>query len=55
MLKRIALFSLLSCASAMIFANVENLKNNLNQQYPNIHVSNIQTTEMTGLYSASLD
>ena len=55
MLKRIALFSLLSCASAMIFANVETLKNNLNQQYPNIHVSNIQATEMTGLYSANLD
>ena len=31
MLKRIALFSLLSCTSAMIFANVETLKNNLNQ------------------------
>ena len=55
MLKRIALFSLLSCAFAMIFANVETLKNNLNQQYPNIHVSNIQATEMTGLYSANLD
>ena len=55
MLKRIALFSLLSCTSAMIFANVETLKNNLNQQYPNIHVSNIQATEMTGLYSANLD
>ena len=55
MLKRIALFSLLSCASAMIFSNVETLKNNLNQQYPNIHVSNIQATEMTGLYSANLD
>lgn len=55
MLKRIALFSLLSCTSAMIFANVETLKNNLNQQYPNIHVSNIQPTEMTGLYSANLD
>jgi thiol:disulfide interchange protein DsbC len=39
----------------MIFANVETLKNNLNQQYPNIHVSNIQATEMTGLYSANLD
>ena len=55
MLKRIALFSLFSCTSAMIFANVETLKNNLNQQYPNIHVSNIQATEMTGLYSANLD
>ena len=55
MLKRIALFSLLSCTSAMIFANVETLKSNLNQQYPNIHLSNIQATEMTGLYSANLN
>ena len=33
------------------FCKCGNPKNNLNQQYPNIHVSNIQTTEMTGLYS----
>ena len=55
MFRRIGMFSLLSGLSALSFANVETLKNNLNQQYPNIHVSNIQTTEMTGLYSASLD
>ena len=55
MFGRIGMFSLLSGLSALSFANVETLKNNLNQQYPNIHVSNIQTTEMTGLYSASLD
>jgi thiol:disulfide interchange protein DsbC len=55
MFRRIGMFSLLNGLSALSFANVETLKNNLNQQYPNIHVSNIQTTEMTGLYSASLD
>ena len=55
MLKKIGMFSLLSCVSAMSFANVETLKNNLTKQYPNIQVTNIQTTEMAGLYSASLD
>ncbi|MBK5646084.1 MAG: DsbC family protein, partial [Acinetobacter sp.] len=55
MLKKIGMFSLLSCMSAMSFANVDSLKSNLNKQYPNIQVSNIQPTEMTGLYSASLD
>ena len=55
MFRRIGMFSLLSGLSALSFANVETLKNNLNQQYPNIHVGNIQATEMTGLYSASLD
>ncbi|NIE98415.1 DsbC family protein [Acinetobacter sp. Tr-809] len=55
MLKKIGMFSLLSCISAMSFANVESLKSNLNKQYPNIQVTNIQATEMAGLYSASLD
>ncbi|EPF94583.1 thiol:disulfide interchange protein [Acinetobacter gyllenbergii] len=55
MLKKIGMFSLLGCISALSFANVDSLKNNLNQQYPNIEVSNIQPTEMKGLYSASLD
>ncbi len=39
----------------MSLANIETLKSNLNKNYPNIQVTNIQTTEMTGLYSASLD
>ena len=55
MFRGIGIFSLLSGLSALSFANVETLKNNLNQQYPNIHVGNIQATEMTGLYSANLD
>ena len=49
------MFSLLSCFSAISLANVETLKINLSRYYPNIQVSNIQTTEMPGLYSASLD
>ena len=55
MLKKIAMFSLLSCFSAISLANVETLKINLSRYYPNIQVSNIQATEMPGLYSASLD
>ncbi|WP_109441711.1 DsbC family protein [Acinetobacter haemolyticus] len=55
MLKKIGIFSLLSCVSMMSLANIETLKSNLNKNYPNIQVTNIQTTEMTGLYSASLD
>ena len=55
MLKKIAMFSLLSCISAISLANVETLKINLSRYYPNIQVSNIQATEMPGLYSASLD
>ena len=55
MLKKIAMFSLLSCFSAISLANVETLKINLSRYYPNIQVSNIQATEMLGLYSASLD
>ena len=49
------MFSLLSCISAISLANVETLKINLSRYYPNIQVSNIQATEMPGLYSASLD
>ena len=55
MLKKIAMFSLLSCVSAISLANVETLKINLSRHYPNIQVSNIQATAMPGLYSASLD
>ena len=55
MFGRIAMFSLLSCISAISLANMETLKSNLSRHYPNIQVSNIQATEMTGLYSANLD
>ncbi|QHI31038.1 DsbC family protein [Acinetobacter haemolyticus] len=55
MLKKIGIFSLLSCVSMMSLANVETLKSNLNKNYPDIQVTNIQATEMTALYSANLD
>ena len=55
MFKKVGIFSILSCISALSFANVETVKSNLNQNYPNIQVTNIQKTEMAGLYSANLD
>lgn len=55
MFNKVGIFSILSCISALSFANVETVKSNLNQNYPNIQVTNIQKTEMAGLYSANLD
>lgn len=55
MFKKVGIFSILSCISALSLANVETVKSNLNQNYPNIQVTNIQKTEMAGLYSANLD
>ncbi|ENW07334.1 DsbC family protein [Acinetobacter beijerinckii] len=55
MFKKVGIFSILSFISALSFANVETVKSNLNQNYPNIQVTNIQKTEMAGLYSANLD
>lgn len=46
------LSALLSTAS---FANVDSVKYKLSQNYPNIKIENLKATEMTGLYSGSLD
>lgn len=37
------------------FAHVETLKSKLATNYPNIQITNIQATEMEGLYSGNLD
>lgn len=55
MLKKLVICSLLSAISAMSWANIETLKRNLNQHYPNLEISNIQATAMSDLYSAKLD
>jgi thiol:disulfide interchange protein DsbC len=34
---------------------VETVKAKLAQQYPNVKINNLQTTEMQGLYSGTLD
>lgn len=39
----------------MSFANVDTVRENIKKQYPNLKISNIQKTEMPGLYSANLD
>lgn len=45
---------LLGC-SGQSFANVDSVKARLAQQYPNVKLTNIQPTEMQGLYSAMMD
>lgn len=48
---------LLACAvlmSSFAFANVETVKANLIKNSPNLKIENIQTTEMQGIYSGSM-
>ncbi|WP_130803805.1 DsbC family protein [Acinetobacter ihumii] len=44
--------SILACSSQ---ASVESVQAQLKQKYPNLRIDNIQQTEMSGIYSASLD
>lgn len=53
--KKIMLLALLGICSSFSMANVENVKSKLAQQHPNVKIDNIQSTEMQGLYSGSLD
>lgn len=55
MLKKIGMLAVLGGVSTLAMANVETLKSNLSKQYPNMEITNIQKTEMSGLYSANLD
>ena len=54
-MKKILLTASLALISSLSFANSEQLNNQLKQQYPQYEFSNIQPTEMTGLYSASIE
>ena len=49
------MFCLLLCLATVSSANVETVRNNLAKQYPNLRITQIQATEMAGLYSAKLD
>lgn len=49
-MKKLAL-CLAALYSSLTMANVDTLKQNLNQKHPNIKIENIQATEMKGLYS----
>ena len=55
MMKKFGVFCLLLCLATVSSANVETVRNNLAKQYPNLRITQIQATEMAGLYSAKLD
>lgn len=55
MLKKLGILALFSLTASLSFANVDSVRENIKKQYPNLKVSNIQKTEMPGLYSANLD
>ena len=55
MLKRIIALSLSFTFCSLSFASVDTVKAKLAQQYPNVKINNLQTTEMQGLYSGTLD
>lgn len=53
--KKIAAIACAALFSSLSFANVATVKTKLATNYPNIQITNIQTTEMQGLYSGTLD
>lgn len=55
MLKKMMALALLLGVNVSAFANVELVKTRLAQQYPNIKLTHIKPTEMSGLYSAVMD
>ncbi|OTG79611.1 DsbC family protein [Acinetobacter sp. ANC 4648] len=55
MLKRMVAFTLGLAMMSVSFASVETVKTKLMQQYPNVKVNDLKTTEMQGLYSGTLD
>ncbi len=55
MLKKLGILALFSLTASVSFANVDTVRENIKKQYPNLKISNIQKTEMPGLYSANLD
>jgi thiol:disulfide interchange protein DsbC len=54
-MKKTILALLLSGLSVVSYANVEQLKKTVTQQYPELALQNIQATEMKGLYSATIE
>ena len=55
MLKQFFILSLSLAFCSSSFANIETVKSKLAQQYPNVKIDNLQTTEMVGLYSGTLE
>lgn len=55
MLKQLMVLGLSFVFCSSSFASVDNVKVKLAKQYPNIQISDLQATEMSGLYSGTLD
>ena len=55
MLKKILTLAVLLGSFGQSFASVDSVQARLAQQYPNVKITNIQATEMQGLYSAVMD
>ena len=55
MIKKTLALALASFISTLSLANVDTVKSNLTKQHPNLKIENIQTTEMKGIYSGSMD
>ncbi|OTG62654.1 DsbC family protein [Acinetobacter silvestris] len=55
MLKKMAALILSLAMMSSSFASVETVKAKLMQQYPNVKINDLKTTEMQGLYSGTLD
>lgn len=55
MMRKICALMMSGLLSTMACASVETLQAQIAKQYPNLKIENIQKTEMTGLYSATVD
>ncbi|RZJ20976.1 MULTISPECIES: DsbC family protein [unclassified Acinetobacter] len=55
MIKKTLACALVSLISTLTLANVDTIKANLSKQHPKLKIENIQTTEMKGIYSGSMD
>ena len=55
MIKKTLAFALVSFISSLSLANVDTVKSNLSKQHPKLNIENIQSTDMKGIYSGSMD
>ena len=55
MIKKTLAFALVSFISSLSLANVDTVKSNLSKQHPKLNIENIQSTDIKGIYSGSMD
>lgn len=55
MLKPILLLAMTALATSLSFADINTVKANLTKNSPDLKIENLQTTEMKGIYSGSMD